>query len=93
MEFAYNNALSTTTGVSPFFANKGYHPNITVHSECDIASSQAHDFTIDLDELQSTLKVEISVAQQHYQKSADVRCSPAPDFKVGDKVFVKAQFF
>jgi len=33
------------------------------------------------------------VAQQHYQKSADARHSPAPDFKVGDKVFVKAQFF
>ena len=38
-EFAYNNALSATTGVSPFFANKGYYPNITVHPECDIASS------------------------------------------------------
>ena len=38
IEFAYNNAPSATTGVSPFFANKGYHPNITVHPECDIAS-------------------------------------------------------
>ena len=66
MEFAYNNALSATTGVSPFFANKGYHPNITVHPECDIASSRARDFAIDLDELQSTLKAEISMAQQRY---------------------------
>jgi len=93
VEFAYNNALSTTTSVSPFFANKGYHLNITVHPECDIASSWAHNFAIDLNELQNTLKAEISTAQQYYQKSADVRCSPAPDFKVGDKVFVKAQFF
>ena len=38
MEFAYNNALSATTGISPFFANKGYHPNITVHPKHDIAS-------------------------------------------------------
>ena len=30
-EFAYNNAPSATTSVSLFFANKGYHPNITVH--------------------------------------------------------------
>ena len=93
IEFAYNNAPSATTGVSPFFANKGYHPNITVHPECDIASSRACDFAVDLDELQSTLKAEISAAQQRYQKSADARRSPAPDFKVGDKVFVKAQFF
>ena len=71
VEFAYNNTLSATTGVSPFFANKEYHLNITVHPKCDIASSQAHDFTIDLDELQSTLKAEISTAQQHYQKSTD----------------------
>ena len=26
-EFTYNNAPSATTRVSPFFANKGYHPN------------------------------------------------------------------
>jgi len=92
-EFAYNNAPSATTSVSLFFANKRYHLNITVHPERDIASSRARDFTVDLDELQSTLKTEISVAQQCYQKSTDARCSPAPDFKVGDKVFVKAQFF
>ena len=93
MEFVYNNALSATTGISLFFANKGYHLNITIHPECDIASFRACDFAIDLDELQSTLKAEISAAQQRYQKSADVRCSSTPDFKVGDKVFVKAQFF
>ena len=61
-EFAYNNAPSTTTSVSLFFTNKEYHPNITVHSEHNIASSQAYDFTIDLNKLQSTLKTEISVA-------------------------------
>jgi len=70
-EFAYNNAPSTTTGVSSFFANKGYHLNITVHPECDIAFSRACDFAVDLNELQSILKAEISTAQQCYQKSAD----------------------
>ena len=93
VEFAYNNVPSTTTGVPPFFANKGYHPNITVHPEHNIASSRAHDFAIDLNELQSTLKAEISAAQQCYQKSTDAQRSPTPDFKVDDKVFVKAQFF
>jgi len=37
-EFAYNNASSATTGVFPFFTNKRYHPNITVHPKCDITS-------------------------------------------------------
>jgi len=51
MEFVYNNTPSATTGVSPFFTNKRYHLNITVHPEHDIASFRAHDFAIDLNEL------------------------------------------
>ena len=51
MEFAYNNAPSATISISLFFANKKYHPNITVHSECDIASFWAYDFAVDLNKL------------------------------------------
>jgi len=40
-EFAYNNAPSETTGVSPFFTNKGYHPNLAIHSEWNLASNHA----------------------------------------------------
>jgi hypothetical protein len=50
-EFAFNNAPSATTGVSPFFANKGYHPNITIHPEHNLALQCAHQFTVDLDNL------------------------------------------
>ena len=38
MEFSYNNALSITTSISPFFTNKEYHPNIIVHPKYNIAS-------------------------------------------------------
>ena len=31
-------------------------------------------------------------AQQHYQGPADRKRSPAPDFKVGDQVFLKAKY-
>jgi len=65
-EFAYNNAPSATTSVSPFFINKGYHPNLIVYPEQDIASSCVHDFIVDLDELQGTLKEEIAKAQRQY---------------------------
>ena len=62
-EFSYNSALSTTTSVSPFFANKGYHSNISIHPECNIASFQVCDFDIDLNELQYTLKAKITATQ------------------------------
>jgi len=89
-KFAYNNTPSTTTDISLFFANNRYYPNITGHLKCNIASSWAYNFVVNLDELQSTLKAEISIVQQYYQKSANVQCSPTPNFKVGDKVFIKA---
>src|SRR5277367_378979 len=62
-EFAYNNAPNATTGISPFFANKGYHPNLTVHPERDLTSSQAKNLVVNLDELHQELKTTIAEAQ------------------------------
>src|SRR3979490_1811973 len=92
-EFTYNNAPSATTGISPFFANKGYHLNLAIHPERDLASSRAQDFIVDLDELHQELRQAILAAQQAYQTSADTKRLPAPDFKVRNLAFVKAQFF
>jgi len=92
-EFVYNNAPSATTGVSPFFTNKGYHPNLLVYPERDIASSRAHDFVIDLDELQSTLKEKIANTQRQYKPSADSRRQQLLDFQARQAVFIKSQYF
>jgi len=92
-EFAYNNAPSATTGVSPFFANKGYHPNISVYLEHDMTSAQARDYAVDLESLHQYLREEMANAQLRYQGLADAKRSPAPDFKVGDQVYVKAKYF
>src|SRR6202043_741363 len=91
-EFAFNNSSSATTGISPFFTNKGYHPNLTVHMDRELTSTRAQEFVTDLDELHTRLRQVISDTQQQYQKYADVRRSAPPDFKIGDKVFVKGEF-
>ena len=89
-EFAYNNSPNASTGVSPFFANKGYHPNISVHPERDLASQRARDFVVDLDELHRTLREQIALAQRRYQGPADARRTPPPNLQVGDHVFVRS---
>ena len=91
-EFAYNNAPSAMTGVSPFFTNKGYHPNISVHPKRDLSSAQAREYAIDLESLHQYLHEEMTAGQKRYQGPADARRSPAPDFKVGDLVYVKAKY-
>lgn len=92
-EFAYNNAPNETTGTSPFFANKGYHPNLSVHPERDVSSQRAKELAVDLDELHQELRKAIAEAQARYQVSADRRRLPAPDFNIGDYAFVKAEHF
>ena len=69
-KFAYNNAPSTTTGVSPFFTNKGYHPNTTVHPEHDLSSAWAREYAVDLESLHQYLCEEMAAAQKRYQGPA-----------------------
>jgi len=68
-EFAYNNTPSATTGITPFFANKGYHLNLPFYPEHDLASAHAHDFVTDLDKLHnnfnSTLLKLMSIPSSH----------------------------
>src|SRR5882672_10919597 len=92
-EFAYNNTPSATTGITPFFANKGYHLNLTVHPENDLASAHACNFVTDLDKLHHELRQHIAEAQCRYQVPADSRRLPAPEFNIGSHAFIKAQFF
>jgi len=91
-EFAYNNAPSATTGVSPFFANKGYHPHLQVHPIQDLPSVDAQQFAQNLASAHSELKESIRDAQKHYQLPADARRSPPPSFQVGDQVFMLAKY-
>ena len=54
---------------------------------------EAQQYVAELDELHAELKQNISQAQVQYQKYADQHCAPAPPFKVGDRVYVKAKYF
>src|ERR1700731_1548207 len=92
-EFAYNNAPSATTGISPFFANKGYHPNISVYPEREVTSVHARELAVDLDELHQELRTQIANAQHRYQGPADTHRAPALEFKVRAQVYVKAKYF
>ena len=91
-EFAYNNAVNDTTGVSPFFANKGYNPNLSASLDKEIASHRAHKFVSNLDELHTQVKESIAEAQKRYQVSTDRHRMPAPEFPIGSEVFLLAKF-
>src|SRR5260221_7371952 len=78
-EFAYNNTTNTMTGVSPFFANKGYHPEFTADLQADTSSAEVQMFMVDLECIQAELKENIAQAQERYQKSVDKHRAEAPE--------------
>ena len=78
-------------GISPFYTNKQYYPNITVYPEREIASQRAREYVVDLDELHAELRNQMSNVQKRYQVPADRRRLPAPNFRIGQKVFVSAE--
>ena len=65
-EFTDNNAPSKTTGASPFFANKGYHLNLAIHPEWDLASSHTKEYAVNLGKLHKYLKTKMAEAQQRF---------------------------
>src|SRR5258708_26336837 len=67
-EFTYNNAMSATTGVSPFFVNKGYHPRLLTNLLAPSSSSEAQHYVSDLDQLHSQLQEANAEHQQSYTK-------------------------
>src|SRR5258708_5782599 len=92
-EFAYNNATNATTGVPPFFANKGYHPEFTADPQVETSSAEAQAFVADLERVQAELKENIAQAQERYRKNADKHRTEAPELKIGDQAYVKVKFF
>jgi hypothetical protein len=90
-EFAYNNAKHAGTTVSPFFANYGYHPRMTASLDQEVPSAEAHDFAESLDKLHAYVREELAKAQSQYQVSSDRNRIPAPEFKVGDRVWLNGK--
>jgi len=91
-EFVYNNTPSSTTGVSLFYANKGYHPKMQLQVENNAQITEADLFVTDLRLVHDDLKRAIEDTQHHYQIPADKRRTPVPKIEVGDHMFILARF-
>src|SRR5258705_763342 len=81
-KFAYNNAMNATTGVSPFFTNKGYHPEFTADPQVETSLAKVQAFMMDLEHVQVELKENIAQAQERNQKNADKHRTEAPELKI-----------
>jgi hypothetical protein len=89
-EFAYNNTPHSATMVSPFFANKGFHPKLEIGVD-NVPSYAPQQFVEDLSALHEYLQEQIHTAIQQYTRAVEDRTITPPAFKVGDKVWLNAR--
>jgi hypothetical protein len=87
-QVAYNNSKAAT-GISPFYANYGFHPN--VHAEPLNVFPKAQQATVraeHLKELHELLSTEIAFLAERMAKFANKGRSEGPDFREGGTAYL-----
>ena len=87
-EFAYNNTLHSSIGTSPFFANFGFHPRFSISLPSGSVNPSAEERARRLKDIHQDLTLELVNAQDRQKSTANNLRVPAPNFQVGDMVWL-----
>jgi len=99
-EFAARNAINDSTGMSPFFANTGYHPRMsfgppratTRAVPKDLKGcNNGNDFAAKMQEITELLQTNLLSAQASQEHFANANRAPAPAYRVGDMVLLSTR--
>ena len=88
-KFSYNNSKHSATTLSPFFANFGFHPRMSLlPTNPDSQTPAADSYVLRLREAQVVLQRELLKARKAMEISANRRRRTAPDLVPGQKVWL-----
>ena len=100
-EFATNNQVNETTGISPFFANYGYNPRMgieppgppppTLSAQAKKEYLRADAIANRFERILTQLKALARIAQQRHEDNANVRRDEGTLFREGDMVLVSLE--
>jgi len=90
-EFSYNNRIHTATHRTPFELDTGQHPRMGTESARTSTVEAADAFASRMSQMQEEAKAALTHAADEMAKYYDRHRQPAPEFKVGEKVWLNAQ--
>ncbi|KAI0992817.1 hypothetical protein K3495_g15367, partial [Podosphaera aphanis] len=100
-EFAANNAVNASTSMSPFFANKGFHPRLSfgpprkaprnTSNHLRVQNNKGNEFVHKMEDVLKELRSNLITARANQEESASNNRMPAPAYRVGDKVFLSTR--
>ena len=90
-EFVGNNTESETTKVTPFFANKSFHPRMSVEPTrppINANELNADTFATRMEDIQGMLQSHMLLAQADHEKHANCHRGTARQYREGDLVWL-----
>ena len=87
-EFSYNNRIHTATHQTPFKLDTGQHPRMGTKSARTLTVEAADAFASQMSQMQEEAKAALTHAADEMAKYYDQHHQPAPEFKVGEKVWL-----
>ena len=87
-EHAYNNSITSATGMTPFYANNGRHPESQNPQRTEVMNPASHAYAHWIAGTLDRGKKALEAARERMSNYADTRRTPPPAYKVGDAVML-----
>ena len=87
-EHAYNNSITSATGMTPFYANYGRHPESQNPQRTEVMNPASHAYAHWIAGALERGKTALIAARERMTKYADTRRTTPPAYKVGDAVML-----
>jgi hypothetical protein len=90
-EYAYNNSVTSATGMSPFYANYGFHPRTNWPTQVVGRNLQSEVYTHWLEQTHEAVRDQLKRTRERMNRYFDERKLEGPKFQVGDKVLLNGK--
>ena len=85
-EFAANNAVSESSKITPFFANKGFYPRLSLDLFQPTSNQEAQDLAQHMNNIIEQLKAYLLMSQEAQRSAANFHRVLASFYQVGNQV-------
>jgi len=90
-EFAYNNSVTNAHGMTPFFANYGYHPQTEWLKEREVQNPGATMYAHWMQSIHEQAKESLERTREAMGRYYDRKAKQQPDIQVGDLVMLNGK--